>query len=270
MFTFQKNIIILLTIILAILLAIAAYCGAFIPETYQRDTASIAVQGIGQDFVNLFLVVPLLIIVLPFIKRDQNKALLFHAGTLFYILYSFIIYTMGVYFNFLFLLYCFILGLSIYAFMITVYVLVNNDVSGWFPGKIPIRITGVFLIFIAVMFYLLWLKEVIPAVLSNSVPRSVSDYKLLVNPVHVLDISFVLPGLIISAVLLFKRNKFGFIFSVIALEFIVLLAIALIAMVVMLQIRGISDDSSIAGIFTVLAVIGLVLLGLIYKNYNNN
>jgi len=265
--TKQKNIIIILSLILAVVLAIVSYCGAFISETYQRDTASIAVQGIGQDLVNLFLIVPLLFVALLFIKKDIRAAFLIHGGTLFYILYSFFIYTMGVHFNYLFLLYCITLGLSLYAFIITIYVLSGANVLEWFNEKIPVRTTGVFLIVIAVMFYLLWLKEVLPAVLNNSVPKSVSDYKLLVNPVHVLDISIVLPGLLISAILLFKRSKFGYIFSVIALEFIVLLAIALIAMVIMLQVRGISDDSSVAGIFAVLAVIGLVLLGLIYKNY---
>ncbi|MGM0408572.1 MAG: hypothetical protein ACQERU_11350, partial [Bacteroidota bacterium] len=119
---------------------------------------------------------------------------------------------------------------------------------------------AIYFIIVAAMFYLLWLKDVIPAIINNTVPATVSDYNLLVNPVHVIDISFALPGLIVVAVLLFKRQNLGYIFAPVGLVFIIILTIALAGMVVMLNVKNISDDTSLVGIFLILSVISIVLL----------
>jgi hypothetical protein len=150
-----------------------------------------------------------------------------------------------------------------------VHELSKRDVTDWFKPKVPVRTTGIYLLFVSVMFYFLWLKEIIPSVLDNNVPKSVSDYNLLVNPVHVIDIAFALPGLIITAVLLMKKNRYGYIFTPISLGFVILMAIALIAMVLMVKIRDLSDEGSVAVIFVVLAVISAVFLALFLKNLIN-
>lgn len=263
----QVKIIVILTIVLAVTLAIVSYYGVFVPGTYERDSASMAAQGIGQDIVNLFFVLPLLLISLLFWMKKGNRAALYvYSGTVFYILYSFIIYCFGVYFNSLFLLYCIILGLSLYLFIIVIYQFHDTDVLNWFEDKIPVKTIGVYLIIIAVMFYVLWLRDIIPAIMNNTVPKSVSDYNLLVNPVHVIDIAIALPGLIITAVLLIRKHRLGYIFTPILLIFVILLTIALIGMVIMLDIKGISEDISLVYIFAVLAVVSTVFLVSFLKN----
>ncbi|WP_296823731.1 hypothetical protein, partial [Sulfurovum sp.] len=96
--------------------------------------------------------------------------------------------------------------------------------------------------------------------------KNVSDYNLLVNPVHVLDIAIALPGLIITSILLIRKHQLGFIFSPVFLVFTIILTIALIAMVIMLKIKGINDETSVAGIFIILTIISSVLLTLFFKN----
>jgi hypothetical protein len=112
----------------------------------------------------------------------------------------------------------------------------------------------------------LWLKDVIPAVIKNTTPKTVSDYNLLVNPVHVLDLSIALPGLILTAVLLMKKRRMGYILAPILLVFLIILAIALAGMVMMTKARGITENMSIAIIFLVLAVISTVFLYFYLKN----
>jgi hypothetical protein len=61
----KKNndpIILLLSVPLAILTAIVSYAGVFIENTYARENALYAAQGIGQDIVNLFFAVPILLV----------------------------------------------------------------------------------------------------------------------------------------------------------------------------------------------------------------
>lgn len=254
------RIITILSLLLAVTLAVVSFFGAFIQGTYGRETASMEAQGMGQDLVDLFLVVPVLVISLFFLKRNSKVAFYVYGGTVFYTVYSFIIYCFGVHFNKLFLLYCLTLGLSLYAFILLIYAFNRIDVRNWFGKEVPSRLTGIYLLVVSILFYLLWLKDIVPAMINDSIPASVSDYNLLVNPVHVLDIAFALPGLIITAVLIINKHNLGYILAPICLVFMVILAISLAAMVIILRAKGISDEPSVAIIFIILAVISLILL----------
>jgi hypothetical protein len=255
----------ILSALLAISLAAVSFSGAFIPRTYEREVPSMAAQGTGQDIVDLILVVPLLLLSLVFVHKRSRAAVFVFGGTVFYIAYSFVIYAFGVHFNSMFLLYCTTLGLSVYLFILVMYQAGRMEVEGWFGPGLPSRSIGAYLILVAVMFYILWLKDTLPAVLKGYVPSSVSDYNLLVNPVHVLDMALTLPGLIVAAPLLVRRRRLGYILAPIALVFTIILAIALTGMVLMVKAKGVSEDASIAGIFVVLAVISTFLLVLFLK-----
>ena len=261
----QLKIITVLSVLLAVTVAIVSYYGIFVPGTYERETVSLAAQGIGQDITDLFLVVPLVLISLILIRRNNRVAFYIYGGTVFYILYTFVIYCFGLHFNNLFLLYCLALGLSLYAIIFIFYALNRMDVQNWFDNKVPTRLIGIYLIIVSVMFYFLWLKDIIPAILNNSIPKSVSDYKLLVNPVHVIDISFALPGLIITSILLMRKHKTGYILVPVCLVFIIIMAIALAIMVIVLKVKGINDETSVACIFIILAVISLIFLFVFLK-----
>lgn len=261
----QMKTITVLSILLAVSLAVVSYLGAFDPLTYVRDSASMGAQGIGQDMVDLFFVVPLLLLSLFFARKSSRIWTLILAGTLFYIMYSFIIYAFGVNFNQLFLLYCSTLGLSLFAFWVLVMELNKQDVQSWFNESRITKTIAIYFIIVAAMFYLLWFKDVVPAIINNTVPATVSDYDLLVNPVHVIDIAFALPGLIIVALLLFKKHNLGYIFAPVGLVFTIILTFALVGMVIMLKVKDVSDDTSVAGIFLMLSAISTVLLVLFFR-----
>ena len=265
--TKHLKLISILTVIMSVPLIIVSYYGVFISDTYSRETSSMAAQGTGQDIVNLFFVTPLLLISLFFVRKGGKISYFIFGGTVSYILYSFIVYCFGVHFNNLFLLYCAILGLSIYTFILTISDLKRIFTIGLVGDKIPIRSIGYFFIIVSALFYLIWLKDIVPAIMSNAIPKSVSDYNLLVNPVHVIDISFALPGLIITAILLLKKESLGYILTPICLVFIFLMAFALAAMVIMMKINGIADDISIAVVFVVLAIISLIFLFKYLQNF---
>lgn len=249
-----------LSIILVFALLVASFAGAFISKTYARDTESLAAQGIGQDIVNLFIVIPLLLLSLIMIRKKHKIFYFIFGGTILYIFYSFIIYCFGVRFNNLFLIYCLILGVSFYTLAIFIYGFNQIGVEYWFDDKTPIRSTSILLIIISIMFYFTWLSDIIPAILNKTVPKSVSDLNLLVNPVHVLDIAITLPGLIISSLLLLNKHRLGYILAPICLVFCVILTIALVGMIVSLKMKGINEDMSIAVIFIVISLVSFIIL----------
>ncbi|MDH4219194.1 MAG: hypothetical protein OEY18_16055 [Candidatus Aminicenantes bacterium] len=262
----NRKAIVILSTVMAIALAVVSFFGAFDVVTYERDAASMAAQGAGQDLVNLVFVVPLLVFALIFMLRNSRIASFIFGGSVFYILYSFCIYAFGLHFNKFFLLYCLVLGSSLYSFILVILELTKMDVQNWFGEKVPIRLTGVYLLLISALFYILWFKDIIPAVLMDTIPKNVSNYNLLVNPVHVLDLSIALPGLILTAVLLMKKRRLGYILAPVLLVFVIILTIALAGMVMMTRARGITEDTSIAVIFIALAVISIVFLYLFLKN----
>ena len=262
----QPRLLCGLSLVMTLSLAIASYYGAFVPATYARDSASMGTQGMGQDMFDLFVVVPLLVISLAFSLKNNRAAFLLFSGTVFYVLYSYILYAFGVHFNNLFLVYCLVFGASFYVFVLVVIELNGMQVQHWFGDRAPVRANGAFFIVIALLFYLLWLKDVVPAIVGNSVPASVADNDLLVNPVHVLDIAVALPGLVFTAILLFKKHELGYIFAPIYLVFTILLALALIAMVFAMKEKGIGDDISVAGIFLILAATSAAFLYLFFRS----
>jgi len=250
--------------LLAISLATVSIFGAFVPGTYERDAVSMAAQGMGQDLVDLFLVVPLLLVSFIFYTRGSRVAALIYGGTLFYILYSFVIYCFGVHFNKLFLHYCVTLGLSVYAFILFMAAIRKEDVGNWF-AEAPVKLVSGYLLFVALVFYTLWLSTLLPALISNTIPRDVEEYGLLVNPVHVVDIAFALPGLILGSVLLWNKRSIGYLIASIALVFMILLTIALAGMVVMLSVREIGEDFTVAIVFAALALTSIVFTILFFS-----
>ena len=260
----QRKILRILTILLALSLSIVSIVGAFFPNTYERDSTSIAAQGAGQDLVDLFVAVPLLLVTFFLASRGNRKAALLYAGTLVYIMYSFVIYCFGIYFNQFFLFYCLTLSLSLYAFILVFSDLRRQQVELWFT-QAPVKPIAVYLGFVALVFYVLWLKSVVPAIIHNEIPKEVSDYNLLVNPVHVIDLVFALPGLLIGSVLIWRKKGVGFIISSLALVFMVLLTLALAAMVLVLVVREINEDFTIAIVFGILSISSLAMLVLLFR-----
>jgi hypothetical protein len=254
-----------LSLILMVFVAIVAIFGGFVEGTYERDNPSMATQAMGQDLINLFIVVPLLIITLIYMIRGSRVATLIFGGIVAYILYSYIIYSFGIYFNNLFLLYSITLGCSLYLFILYLISIYEQDIAGWFKDEVPAKSTGIYFILIALMFYVLWLKDIIPANLNNTIPESVSAYNLLVNPVHVIDLAIALPGLLITSYLLIKGKKLGYVLTPMFLVFTILLALALIGMAFMLKIKNITEDYTVVFIFLILAAISTIFLLMFFR-----
>ena len=253
-----------ITILVTITLIFASIAGAFLPATYAHDSESMAAQGIGQDYVNLFLIVPLLIVSYTLAARSNKLWTLIYGGVLFYILYSYVIYAFGVHFNRFFLVYCATLGLSIYGFIIYMMGIRQIDLSTWFKDP-PVKLVSIYIFAVAVIFYVLWLKTVGPPLFNGSIPKEISDYDMVVNPVHVIDISFALPALIIGSVLLWRKSSLGYLIVSLAMVFMIVLTIALAGMVIMLVVRNISEDYTVAVVFGVLTISSIIIAILLFR-----
>lgn len=256
----RDKIILLLTIPLAIFTAIVSYVGIFIENTYLKETVNYAAQGIGQDIVNLFVIVPVLLISSVFAYRENRFGLFLWSGTLFYMVYSYAIYCFALHFNNLFLVYCLIFGLSFYSLLYFFVKSMKENISEWFSENVPIKSISLFLFIIAGVFYFLWLSEIIPALINQKIPLSIIENGLLTNPVHVLDMAICLPALIITGVLLLKENAIGYLLVPMMLIFCILMSIAIVAMVFVMKMKGLTTDLFLTGIFGVISLVSITFL----------
>ncbi len=249
-----------MSIPLALLVAGASLGGIVLPSTYARETASWAAQGVGQDWVNLVLVVPWMLTAAIFTLRGSRRAVLLLGAALVYSLYSYVIYAFAVHFNSLFLIYCVALGLSFFALLLLLRSLLEEDVRGWFDMRAPIRTAGGLQLAIAVIFGFLWLSEIVPALLRGGVPASLAEGAFFTNPVHVLDLAIFLPALAVSGVLLLRRRATGYVLAPLLLGFAVLMAMAIAGMMLLMRQRGVPVDPASSLILAGLALTSAVVL----------
>ncbi len=255
----QTTIWIWLTFPIAILLTIAAGGGVFISGLY-RDAPSFVAQAVGQDFISLAIVLPTLIVTALLAGRGSLRARLVWLGALVYVVYTYVVAAFDVSFNSLFLVYVALLGCSLYALIGG---LVTADVIGikaCFTEKTPVKAISIYLAVLGVLFYFLWLSELVPALLAGAIPQSIRENGTPTNAVHVLDMAWILPALGITAVSLWRKQALGYTLAGALLSYIVLLTLAILSMVVVMVREGHPIVVPQAVIFGALFAISLGML----------
>ena len=185
-------------------------------------------------------------------------------GVLCYLIYTFIIYCFAVHFNRLFVIYCINLGLSFYSFIY--FFLKWKQTPVRLKSTLLARIIAVYFLIISLGFYFLWLSEIIPSAIQNTIPQSLTDVGLATNPIHVIDLSVILPAFFITSILLFKKKAFGFILVPVFLVFSILMDITIGTLQVIMVQRGIEPGLQVLVLMSILAILSAVLLFYYFKN----
>jgi hypothetical protein len=95
-----------------------------------------------------------------------------------------------------------------------------------------VKAVSVYLAAVAVLFYVVWLSEAVPAVLAGAVPQSVIKDGTPTNVVYVVDMAWILPGMLLTAVWLWRKQAIGYALAGALLTFLALLPLAIVAMAV--------------------------------------
>lgn len=212
----------------AALVAIAALAGIAAPATYARETPLWRAQGIDQDWANLVVDVPWLVVSSWLVLRGSRRGQLLLAGALVYTAYTYAIYAFDVHFNALFLIYCAALGASAYALVALAPAL--RDAATWFGDGVPRRLAAGLALASAVVFASLWLSQIVPALVQGTAPVDVDAAGLMTNPAHVLDLALVLPAMFAGGWSLWHRRPLGYAVVPVLLGFTVLMGAAIVAM----------------------------------------
>jgi hypothetical protein len=248
-----------LTVPIAILLMIAAGGGVFRSSLY-RDNPTLLAQAIGQDFISLVVVFPTLIISAVFASRGSPRARLVWLGALAYLVYTYASFAFDIRFNSLFLVYVALLGCSLYALIGGLATTNMAGMKAHFTEKTPVKAVSIYLAVIMVLFYLMWLSEIVPALIAGQIPQNIQESGTPSNSVYVLDMAWILPAFAIAAVNLWRKRKVGYTLAGALLSFLTLLILAIMGMLIVQVWEGLAVVGPQVMIFGVLLAITLGML----------
>jgi hypothetical protein len=247
--------------VLASLLAVAGSIIALsVPSIYASLTPAFLPQALAQDIANLVIVSPAWLILAVLALRGSLRAYLLWLGVLTFTVYNYVIYTFSVPFGPLFLLWVAVLGLSLFALIGGVTVMDHKSVQSSYTSRGAVTVIAWFLIVTAVFFGFLWLSEDVPALLSGSQPQSVVDMALPTNPVHILDLGFFLPAVVVTSVMLLKGKPLACSVAPAFIVFLVLTGIPILLTPVVQAARG---ETAAWGVVVPIGALTLILLGLL-------
>lgn len=231
---------------------------------YKHMSQDVAPQGIAQDYVTLFVGIPLLLLSLLWARKGSLKGRYLLAGTLGYFLVTYLFYlVMGMY-NLMFLAYAALLGTSFFALAQTLFTFDVDDLASGFRESTPVKWTGGFLIFQTVAIGIMWLGIVVPPLLDGSViPKQVEHYTTLI--VQGLDLGLLLPLAFVSGWLFWKQRPFGYLLAPVYLVFLSILMTALTAKVIAMGMLG----QQVMPAIIIIPFFGLISIGCVIAIFRN-
>ena len=249
-----------LSVAAAILAVAGSMIGLSVSRIYAALTPVFLPQALAQDIANLLIVAPLWLVCAILALRGSLRAYLVWLGVLIFTVYNYVIYTFSIPFGPLFLLWVAVLGMCIYAVIGGIVTIDHWAVATRFTSPRAVKVVAWVLIVTAILFGLLWLAEDVPAVLNGTRPQSVIDMALPTNPVHILDLAFFLPAVIITGILLLKHKPIAYTLAPAFIVFLILTGVPILLTPVVQVARG---EAAAWGVVMPIGTLTVVLLGML-------
>lgn len=272
-----SNLVIWLSSLIVVLALIAASLGLFWQDggnsfsftTLRGDTVAIAGSGLYQydttlmamgfkagDAVTLILGIPALIFSLWHYRRGSVRGGMFLAGTLAYFLYNYGSIAFGAAYNHLFLIYVGLMSVSLFALILTLMSFDLAMLPFHFSPHLPRRNIGIYLIVSGVVLLLIWPSlSIIPALFTGKAPPEVWSYTTVIT--YAIDMGIVAPALIITGIMLLRRNPLGYLLTATLLVFTVILGTNLLTAGTLQMRAGLIDIRQFIGFVASFAILTL-------------
>lgn len=233
---------------------------------YKHMSADVAIQGVAQDYITLFIGIPFLLFALLWSTKNSLRGMLLLSGTLVYFFVTYLFYlSMGMY-NEMFLVYALLLGTTFFAFVLTLFSYEFNNMKDIFTSQKLMRNAGVFLIVNASLVTLLWLGVVVPPLINGAIyPKQLQHYTTLI--VQGFDLGLLLPISFVVGILAIRKNNFGYLFTTIYVIFLLFLMLALTSKIIFMANAG-ENVIPVIFIMPTIALIAILFSFLILKNIN--
>ncbi len=177
---------------------------------YRWDTLSSTAQMQANDLVALVLGLPLLMAGYALSLRGSLRGKLVLAGSLGFVLYTYITMCVGAAFNELFIVYVALFSLSLFAFVLSLMDIDTKGLPGRFGPRLPRRGIAMLLFFAAAFLSLAWLGRIAQALRPGSAPALENVTSMFIQA---MDLGVIVPACVVGAVLLLKRRPWGYLLA---------------------------------------------------------
>jgi len=242
----------MLSLIIALVMTVASVVG-LLYQTLIYPTDELLLSKIPLDVFNLVVVLPILLGSMWLARRGKLIVLLCWPGALFYVLYIYVIYVIGMPFNALFLPYIALVTLSAYTLIGLVASIDGEAVRQRLTGVVPARTSGGILAGLAILIIVRQIAVIVTALTSQT------PVDTLELPSWIADFAVAVPALLVSGILLWRRKAIGYVASAGLLLGYGVLALGLIPFMV-LQARYTASPIDVAGIVVVLVMAALCFI----------
>ncbi|MFX0069706.1 MAG: hypothetical protein ACFFAO_01320 [Candidatus Hermodarchaeota archaeon] len=192
----------ILWLINSILSLIVALIGVFNPNVYNKVILQELIPGVLYQDVTTIIASIITLILTVRIKEEDSKLQIIILGILGYFFYAYGIYVIERVYTILYFAYMAILGLSFFSMVIFV-ASIRQEILKDIKQTKSIQYASVgYLLFVSAVFYLLWIIQLLPLILSGN---RIDFY----YSIYILDLCFVFPAFIIIAVMTAKNENLG-------------------------------------------------------------
>jgi len=192
--------------IIALLTIVASVNGLIFPEIYQPFVKPAQLPGlVSQDLMSL--IAALALFLFSFFSRSIDaRKLVIAVGILGYLFYAYGIYVIEQFYTVWYFLYMGIFGLSFYTIFTGILAI---DSSLWINIRVSRKvhiISAIFLLLIPFIFYPLWIMQIVPLIRESQ--RAGVFYSI-----YILDLCFILPAMIVIAIMSLKNRGWAILFQ---------------------------------------------------------
>jgi hypothetical protein len=188
-----------------VLLFVASLCGLLLGARglYDPDPATLP-AFYAQDAMTLVVALPLLVVAMWMTRRGVVAGLLLWSGVMFYIVYMYFFYVVGVRFNALYLVYVALEATSLFALQGLLLHVNPAAIRERVGDRAPVRMIGGFLVAIAVLFATMWIGDVVRRL------RAGEPLDPVARLVFAADLTVLLPASATAGILVWRRRPWGY------------------------------------------------------------
>jgi hypothetical protein len=245
-----------LSLIVALIMAAASVVG-LLYQTVIYPGDELLLSFVPNDAFNLAVGLPLLLASMWLARRGELIGLLSWPGALFYVLYMYVPYVIGVPFNVLFLPYLILVTLSAYTLIGLLASIDGQVVRQRLTGFVPVRTSAGILLGLAVLIIVRQTALIVTA-LTGQAPVATSEVSSWIA-----DFTVAIPVLLIVGIQLLRRQALGYVAAAGLLLGYGVLALSVIPFFVV-QARHSASPLDLASIVAVLVMAALCFMPLAF------
>ena len=226
------------TFAVVILLVVVSLAGIFF-HTGLYPEGDLSATFLANDILNLMMGLPLIGITMVLTRRGKYVGLLCYPGALFYIIYVYATYLLGLPFSVFSILYLLLVGVSVYALFALISRMDFERILGHLEGKVPVRSSGIILLCIALMVLIYQFYSIVQTLIKYVSPEQIVLAQWVVDLIIATP-----PGLAIS-ISMIRRRPVGY---ALGMSLLFVLGALFVGLVPVIIIKGMLTGIEINGL----------------------